>query len=60
MLLDAHDKDQIAQLLHISPHTVKDHMKAIYKVFNVSSQLELIRRFQFGDEGDVSLSQQSQ
>jgi DNA-binding CsgD family transcriptional regulator len=54
MLLDTHNKDEIASLLHISPHTVKDHMKAIYKTFNVSSQLELIRRFQFGDEGDVT------
>lgn len=52
MLIEAHDKDEIAKLLHISPHTVKDHMKVIYDHFEVSSQLELIRRFRFGDEGD--------
>jgi DNA-binding CsgD family transcriptional regulator len=52
LLVEARDKDEIARLLHISPHTVKDHMKAIYELFGVSSQLELIRRFRFGDHGD--------
>ncbi len=59
MLIEAHDKDDIARLLHISPHTVKDHIKAIYEHFQVTSQLELIRRFRFGDSGhalDVSSS----
>ncbi len=56
MLVDAHSKDEIAQLLHISPHTVKDHIKAIYKLFGVSSQLELIRRFHVGDRGDEARS----
>jgi DNA-binding CsgD family transcriptional regulator len=51
MLIEAHDKDEISRLLHISPHTVKDHIKAIYEHFEVSSQLELIRRFRFGDAG---------
>jgi DNA-binding CsgD family transcriptional regulator len=54
MLVEAHDKDKIADVLHISPHTVKDYMKAIYKHFGVSSQLELIHRFRFGDSGDES------
>jgi hypothetical protein len=40
------------QLLQISPHTAKDHIKAIYEHFGASSQLELIRRFRFGDAGD--------
>lgn len=53
MLVEAHDKDKIAGLLHLSPHTVKDYMKAIYKHFGVSSQLELIQRFRFGDSGDA-------
>jgi hypothetical protein len=57
MLVDAHDKDKIAHLLHISPHTVKDYMKAIYKHFDVSSQLELIHRFRFGDAGDETTQQ---
>ena len=54
MLVEAHDKDKIADLLNLSPHTVKDYMKAIYKHFGVSSQLELIHRFRFGDAGDES------
>ena len=55
MLVEAHDKDKIADLLHLSPHTVKDYMKTIYKHFSVSSQLELIHRFRFGDRGDEDL-----
>jgi DNA-binding CsgD family transcriptional regulator len=54
MLIEARDKDEIARLLHISPHTAKDHIKAVYQHFEVSSQLELIRRFRFGDGGDGS------
>jgi DNA-binding CsgD family transcriptional regulator len=53
MLIEARDKDEIAGLLHISPHTAKDHIKAIYEHYQVSSQLELIRRFRFGDGGDL-------
>lgn len=54
MLIEAHGKDEISRLLHLSPHTVKDYMKAIYKHFGVSSQLELIRRFRFGDCGEIA------
>lgn len=53
MLIEARDKDEIAKLLHISPHTVKDHIKAVYRHFQVNSQLELIRRFRYGDNGDL-------
>jgi DNA-binding CsgD family transcriptional regulator len=56
MLIQARNRNEIARMLHISPHTVKDHMKAIYELFEVSSQLELIRRFRHGDGGDQSLS----
>jgi DNA-binding CsgD family transcriptional regulator len=52
MLFEARDKNEIARALHISPHTAKDHIKAVYEHFQVSSQLELIRRFRFGDGGD--------
>jgi DNA-binding CsgD family transcriptional regulator len=53
MLIEARDKGEIAGLLHISPHTAKDHIKAIYEHYQVSSQLELIRRFRFGDGRDL-------
>lgn len=56
MLVEAHDKDKIAHMLHLSPHTVKDYMKEIYKHFEVSSQLELIHRFRFGDAGDDAIA----
>jgi PAS domain S-box-containing protein len=34
----------IAKQLHISPHTVRNHLKAMYRVFAVSNQSELIER----------------
>lgn len=37
MLVDAHDKDRIAELLYWSPHTAKNYMTAIYRHFGVSS-----------------------
>jgi DNA-binding CsgD family transcriptional regulator len=53
LLIDARDKDEIAHLLHISPHTAKDHIKAVYRHFRVGTQLELIRRLKCGDSGDL-------
>lgn len=53
MLLEARNAEEIAKLLHISIYTAKDHIKAIYKHFGVSRQLELIRRFREGDGGDA-------
>jgi DNA-binding CsgD family transcriptional regulator len=54
MLLEARKAPEIARLLRISLHTVKDHIKAIYRHFGVSGQLELLRRFKYGDGGDVA------
>jgi DNA-binding CsgD family transcriptional regulator len=54
MLIEARDKDEIARLLHISPHTAKDHIKAVYEHYQVASQLELIRRFRFGGGRDAA------
>jgi PAS domain S-box-containing protein len=34
----------IAKQLHISPHTVRNHLRAMYRVFEVSNQSELIER----------------
>lgn len=52
LMLEGHDRKRIASLLGISPHTAADHMKAIYRHFDVPSQLALIRRFTVGDRGD--------
>ena len=52
LLLEGRSRDEIARLLHISPHTAHDHTKAVYRHFHVSSQVQLIRRFKTGDGGD--------
>ncbi len=45
MLLDGMSRKQIATSLQLSPHTVDDHIKAIYTHFEVSSVGELAARF---------------
>jgi len=51
-LLDAKKRDDIARLLHISPDTAKEHIRNVYRHFNVKSQTELMRYFQAGNGGD--------
>lgn len=53
LLLEGRTRAQIARLLNISPHTAHDHTKAVYRHFEVSSQLELIRQFKVGDGRDM-------
>jgi PAS domain S-box-containing protein len=43
-LLSAHRVPQIADSLHISPHTVRNHLKSIFGKVGVSSQAALIRK----------------
>jgi DNA-binding CsgD family transcriptional regulator len=51
-LLGGKQRDEIAKLLHISPDTVKTHIRNIYRHFSVNSQVELMRYFQAGDGRD--------
>ncbi len=44
-LIDGQSVKQIASHLNLSPHTVSDHVKAIYRHFEVQSRAELMRRF---------------
>ncbi len=41
-LLDGHRVSTIAQQLYLSPHTVRNHLKAIFRKTHVRSQAELI------------------
>lgn len=44
-LIDGQNIKEAASHLGLSPHTVTDHVKAIYKASNVSSRAELLNRF---------------
>jgi DNA-binding CsgD family transcriptional regulator len=48
LLLDGQAPNQIASGLKLSPHTVKDYIKTLYKHFGVTSRAELMRRFMAG------------
>ncbi len=54
LLISGYNRNDIARMLELSPHTVKDHIKAIYRHFDVKSHPQLMRRFQFGDGRDVA------
>jgi DNA-binding CsgD family transcriptional regulator len=44
-LLEGDSVKQVARRLCLSPHTVTDHVKTIYKRFNVTTRAELLARF---------------
>ena len=48
-LLDGKQRAEIARALRIKQPTVSEHINRIYRHFNVSSQVELMRYFQAGD-----------
>lgn len=48
LLLDGQSPQQIAKGLKLSPHTVKDYVKTLYKHFKVSTRAELLHRFMAG------------
>jgi DNA-binding CsgD family transcriptional regulator len=43
-ILSAHRVPQIAESLHISQHTVRNHLKSIFEKVGVKSQAALIRK----------------
>lgn len=55
-LLDGKKRNEIAEILHISPQTAKTHIRNIYKHFEVNSQVELMRYFQVGNGNDMELA----
>lgn len=48
-MLDGHSEKEIARRLHLSPHTVHNHIRRIYDVLQISSRAELLRLFVAGD-----------
>lgn len=51
LLIDGLSQKQVAYRLGISYHTVGDHIKAIYRHFDVQSRAELLSRFMHGRAG---------
>ncbi|MEM9084252.1 MAG: LuxR C-terminal-related transcriptional regulator [Planctomycetota bacterium] len=47
-LLDGQNKKEIAEDLNLSPHTVGDYIKDIYRRFRVNSQVKLMAKFTKG------------
>lgn len=45
LLLDGQSCCQIAELYHLSPHTIKSYIRDIYRHFSVNSQIGLIQLF---------------
>ena len=43
-LVDGDRVPAISKRLHISPHTVRNHLKAIYRKLDVGTQSDLIER----------------
>ena len=42
------DRDEIAAAFFISPHTVQNHFKSIFRKLGVHSKVELLRRLRRG------------
>ena len=42
-ITEVHDTGKLARDLHISPHTVRNHLKSIYQKLNIHSRAELVR-----------------
>lgn len=53
MLMQGWRRQLIAEQLDISTHTARDHIRAVYRHFGVSDQVELMARFTIGDGGDI-------
>lgn len=47
--------EQVAERLYISPHTVKNHMKSIFRKLKVNSQAELLARLAQAERHDPKL-----
>lgn len=48
LLLDGRSRQEIADAIELSPHTVAGYVKEIYRHFSVSSQPELMRKYMHG------------
>jgi DNA-binding CsgD family transcriptional regulator len=53
LLLEGWSRQQMADHLGLSAHTIADYIKGVYRHFGVGSQLALIQRFRIGDGLDL-------
>lgn len=52
LLVHGDSRQEIAQLLQLSIHTVNSYVKQIFRHFGVNSQIELMKLFIYGDGND--------
>ena len=45
LLLSGHSEKEIAKKIHLSPHTVHNHVRHIYRAYEVKSRSELLAKF---------------
>lgn len=60
LLLQGHSRQQIAQHMSISIHTLNGYVKQVFRHFGVQSQTELMRHFLRGDGGDSPVATPSE
>jgi len=53
LLLQGLRRPDIAETLHVTESTARDHIRAVLRLYRVRDQLELVCQFHAGDQGKI-------